>query len=100
MFIGRKEELQVLNSLKEQKSALIEEFGKKFDRFINIQGLGPTQNNNIRVQLHHFGQRIAEIFDRKKVIFEDWIEANILQNAKWSANRSGSSFRIIWLFAT
>lgn len=89
-FIGRSTELKRLLELKKKttsslivirgrrrigKSRLAEEFGKTFDHFIEIQGLGPANSSNNQDQLNHFSNKLSEIFNSKKEVFEDWSEA-------------------------
>lgn len=89
-FIGRAKELEALRRLKRKKSAslvcllgrrrigksaLIQEFGEEFDRFVEIQGLGPSEFSSNQDQLNHFSYALSEIFNIKKPHFEDWTEA-------------------------
>jgi hypothetical protein len=57
------------------KSALVEEFGVNYKRFVNIQGLGPNPKKNNEVQLKHFAERLSEIFNIRESIFTDWSQA-------------------------
>lgn len=90
MFIGRKQELKSLELLKSKKTAslvcimgrrrigkssLIEEFGKTYKKFFEIQGLGPDKNPSNADQLEHFAQKISLFFNIRKEYFADWTEA-------------------------
>lgn len=90
MFIGRKNELKLLQKLREKKtsslvcllgrrrigkSTLIEEYGKSFKNFISIQGLAPAKGVTNRTQLDHFSQRLAYQFKKDRIYFESWGDA-------------------------
>lgn len=90
MFIGRKNELQLLDNLKKKKtsslvcllgrrrigkSTLVEQFAKSFKNFIPIQGLAPAPGLTNQDQIEHFSRRIASYFKKDIILFESWSEA-------------------------
>jgi AAA+ ATPase superfamily predicted ATPase len=90
MFVGRKEELELLKELRLKKSAslvcvlgrrrigksrLIAEFGKSFESYINIQGLGPDYKPSNKDQLKHFSEKLAQHFKTGVETFSDWDQA-------------------------
>src|SRR4051812_19283567 len=90
MFIGREVELKALADLKKKKisslvcvmgrrrigkSSLIEEFGKEWNSFIEIQGLGPNEKASNVDQLDHFATALSIHFNIRKQNFNDWTEA-------------------------
>lgn len=89
-FIGRKDELKLLKSLREKptaslvcilgrrrigKSSLVEEFAKNEKSFIQIQGLSPVENTSHQDQLDHFADRLSYHFNTRKENFNNWTEA-------------------------
>lgn len=90
MFFGRAAELAALSKLRQKngaslvsimgrrrigKSTLIEEFGKKFKSFIEIQGLGPNEGASNKDQLEHFANKLSLHFNSRKETFESWTDA-------------------------
>lgn len=86
MFIGRKEELELLRSFKKRKiaglivcsgrrrigkSTLIEHFSEG-SKFLEFYGLAPRKNLTNQDQLKHFGRLIGEKFGIPPVVFHDW----------------------------
>ncbi len=89
-FIGREEELGVLNSLRKKstaslvvvrgrrrigKSRLIEEFGMKSKNYIEISGLGPKEGTTNELQLRHFSTKVSLQTNKRQQVFSDWTEA-------------------------
>ncbi|HMO18503.1 MAG TPA: ATP-binding protein [Oligoflexia bacterium] len=89
-FYGRKEELEELERLKGKrtsslvclmgrrrigKSTLIEQFSKKFKKFIYIQGLGPEASSNNEKQLDNFSEVLSIQLNSRKEHFTDWTQA-------------------------
>lgn len=90
MFIGRLPELKALSELRAKstaslvcvmgrrrigKSALIEEFGKSYKSFTEIQGLAPVAASSNQDQLDHFAERLSLRFKTRKEFFNTWTEA-------------------------
>lgn len=90
MFIGRVTELEALQRLKSKKTAslvcvmgrrrigkstLIEEFGKGFESFFEIQGIAPNEKSTNQDQLDHFADRLSLKLGRRKEHFQNWTEA-------------------------
>lgn len=88
-FIGRKKELEILNSLTKKKTAsiavikgrrrigksrLAEEFGKKF-KFISISGNPPIENEPKNYQIHSFGSQLAAQLGLHSFKDNDWYDA-------------------------
>lgn len=100
MFIGREKELERLEELKSKKVAsfvvvrgrrrigktrLINEFGKKFDKFYSFTGLAPEKKTSKQNQLDEFSRQMARAFHTYLANFTDWSDAfhmlgNQLQN--------------------
>jgi AAA+ ATPase superfamily predicted ATPase len=89
-FIGRKEEFLKLEKLRSKKtasfvcvlgrrrigkSALIEEWSKKFQNFFEVQGLGPEENTSHLDQLEHFAKELSHKFKVPKPSLSDWDDA-------------------------
>lgn len=89
-IIGRIQELKTLHHLKKKnsaslvcllgrrrigKSTLIEEFGKGFKKFLNIQGLAPGPGSNNQIQLNNFSTQLSYITNQRKIHFLDWSDA-------------------------
>jgi hypothetical protein len=90
MFIGRdREVLQLQRQLDRKasslivcrgrrrigKSRLIQEFSKKFDTFIEIQGLAPRKGIDKKAQLINFREQLSEAYSLKTDEFSNWTEA-------------------------
>jgi uncharacterized protein len=90
MFFGRKDELKKLNMLLKKKTAslvivrgrrrigkstLIQELGKRFDFFCEIQGLAPRDDISDADQRKNFSEQMKNIFDIPAVILENWNDA-------------------------
>lgn len=88
-FIGRKKELQILESLSSKntaslvvikgrrrigKSRLAEEFGKK-SKFISISGNPPIDNEPKNYQIHSFGIQLASQLGMHSFKDSDWYDA-------------------------
>jgi len=93
MFIGRKEEMKKLDRLSKLnkaslvvcegrrrigKSRLIQEFGKKYNHFIEVQGLSPRQDITNKNQLSNFSRVISTYFGLPLMTFNNWNEALML----------------------
>lgn len=91
MFVGRKEDLALLNGLWSDrggvlvtcrgrrrigKSTLIEEFAtRSADHFYTIEGLAPRKGMTDEKQRQHFCEKIAEFSDREIRLAETWSRA-------------------------
>ena len=88
-FIGRKKEIQILESLTSKntaslvvikgrrrigKSRLAEEFGKQF-KFISIAGNPPIDNENKNYQIYAFGIQLASQLGLHPFKDDDWYDA-------------------------
>ena len=86
-FVGRKEELELLNDLIQKKSAslitiqgrrrigksrLVEEFAKKY-KFIEISALAPSKNTSADLQRFAFAQQLSKYFPIDKLDSSDWM---------------------------
>jgi AAA+ ATPase superfamily predicted ATPase len=90
-FFGREQEIRKLMQLKQKnkaslvcvlgrrrigKSFLIQQLGKKYKKYFEVQGLGPNESeSNTRAQLDHFAFELSEQFNIKRPYFRDWDEA-------------------------
>jgi AAA+ ATPase superfamily predicted ATPase len=89
-FIGRREELEQLSRLKQKryaslvcllgrrrigKSRMIEEFGREFPKFIEIQGLPPEEEAKLHDQLDHFSEELSIQLNVKKKRLDSWTAA-------------------------
>lgn len=89
-FWGREEELGELNSLSGKKtsslivlqgrrrigkSSLLEEFGNKYGKFVEISGLAPGKGNSRQQQLDNFAEQLSKIFNMPQFKFENWTQA-------------------------
>lgn len=89
-LIGREIELKMLEQLKSKKtaslicvrgrrrigkSALIKEFSKKFENYIEIQGLAPREANSNQQQLDHFSKELARKMKTPAFKLLNWSEA-------------------------
>lgn len=89
-FYGRKNELALLKRLRQKnsaslvvlrgrrrigKSTLIQEYSKQFSQYIEIQGLGPSENNSLLAQLDNFSEFLSLQLNKRKEHFTNWAEA-------------------------
>lgn len=89
-FYGRKNELALLKRLRQKngaslvvlrgrrrigKSTLIQEYSKQFSQYIEIQGLGPSENNSLQAQLDNFSEFLSLQLNTRKEHFSSWVEA-------------------------
>ena len=96
MFIGRENELQLLNGLFELrkasiavctgrrrigKSTLIQKFGKKAKTFLEFQGLPPRVGITKKDQLNAFSEQLARQTNLPKLTLESWYQAMSLLNS-------------------
>ena len=90
MFFGRNEELRKLHDLSDKKTAslvvvkgrrrigkssLIQQFGKKFDLFCEIQGVAPRESIADSDQRINFSEQMKNIFDIPALPLENWSDA-------------------------
>jgi hypothetical protein len=95
MFIGRKNELRLLNGLFDLrkasiavcagrrrigKSTLIQQFGKKAKTFLEFQGLPPRERITKKDQLNAFSEQLARQTSLPKLKLESWYQALSLLN--------------------
>lgn len=89
-FWGRESELSELKRIDDQKKAglivclgrrrigksrLIQEFGKKFRQYVELQGLAPRPGQTNQDQLDWFSQEISRQTSLPVVIYRDWSDA-------------------------
>lgn len=89
IFVGRKEELELLHTLFAKKSAslvviygrrrigksrLVEEFGKN-TKMYSFAGLAPRENITLKTQLEEFCRQLKRQIKTKQSYFEDWGDA-------------------------
>lgn len=60
------------------KSRLIQEFGKKIDHYIEIQGLAPRDGQTNQNQIDWFSKEVARQTELPEISYKDWSEAFIL----------------------
>ena len=103
MFIGRGNELRLLNGLFDLrkasiavcagrrrigKSTLIQRFGKKAKTFLEFQGLPPREGITKKDQLNAFSEQLARQTNLPKLNLESWYQAfSLLNNVKRRKNR-------------
>jgi AAA+ ATPase superfamily predicted ATPase len=90
MFIGREHELHRLEELKSKKVAsfvvvrgrrrigktrLINEFGKRFDKFYSFMGLAPDKKTTKQDQLDEFSRQMTRELHTYIANFTDWSDA-------------------------
>lgn len=90
MFIGRSQELQRLEDLKNKrvasfvivrgrrrvgKTRLINEFGKGFDKFYTFTGLAPDKKTTDQDQRDEFSRQLARALNTYIANFTDWSDA-------------------------
>jgi hypothetical protein len=95
MFIGRENELRLLNGLFDLrkasiavcagrrrigKSTLIQQFGKKAKTFLEFQGLPPREGITKKDQLNAFSEQLARQTSLPKLDLESWYQAFSLLN--------------------
>ncbi len=95
MFIGRGNELKLLNGLFDLrkasiavcagrrrigKSTLIQQFGKKAKTFLEFQGLPPREGITKKNQLNAFSEQLARQTNLPKLNLESWYQAFSLLN--------------------
>jgi AAA+ ATPase superfamily predicted ATPase len=95
MFIGRENELRLLNGLFDLKKAtiavcagrrrigkstLIQQFGKKAKLFLEFQGLPPREGVSKKDQLNSFSEQLAKQTNLPKLNLESWYQAFSLLN--------------------
>lgn len=89
-FIGRRHELELLSGLQKKntaslvvvygrrrigKSRLIQEFGKKCDKFYMFEGIYPEEASTTEHQLEIFYERFKSYFDANANPFDNWTQA-------------------------
>jgi uncharacterized protein len=89
-FMGRSAEFDELSRVDEQKKAtlivctgrrrvgksrLIQEFGKNFPLYIEVQGLAPRPDQTNQTQLDWFSREVSKHTGRARVTFSDWSDA-------------------------
>lgn len=89
-FLGREQELQLLQSLLRRKqstlfactgrrrigkSRLVNEFSKSFNHFFEFQGLPPHPDQNNQDQLHNFSAQLSRQSKLPEVVVSDWNKA-------------------------
>lgn len=90
MIVGRREELSKLLTLKETKKAnlivlrgrrrigkstLLEEFGRRHKKFVEIVGLAPSENIDNNSQLQNFSEQLSLVEKIPGLKFENWTQA-------------------------
>ena len=90
MFIGRESELRRLDDLKNKrvasfvivrgrrrigKTRLINEYGKRFDKFYTFTGLAPDENTTQQDQRDEFSRQLSRAFNTYLANFTDWSDA-------------------------
>jgi AAA+ ATPase superfamily predicted ATPase len=95
MFVGRENELQLLNGLFDLKKAaiavcagrrrigkstLIQQFGKNAKAFLEFQGLPPREGITKKNQLNAFSEQLAKQTSLPKLNLESWYQAFSLLN--------------------
>jgi AAA+ ATPase superfamily predicted ATPase len=90
MFIGREPELEELQSSTKPrratlivcrgrrrigKSRLIEEFGRKFPKFVRFEGLAPREGIDQRAQLSQFSKTLSQAFALPELPLSNWSDA-------------------------
>ena len=97
MFVGRENDLKLLEGLFDLKKAaiavctgrrrigkstLIQQFGKKAKTFLEFQGLPPREGLNKKDQLNAFSEQLAKQTGFPKLNLESWFQAfSLLNNA-------------------
>ena len=95
MFVGRENELQLLNGLFDLKKAaiavcagrrrigkstLIQQFGKNAKAFLEFQGLPPREGITKKNQLNAFSEQLANQTSLPKLNLESWYQTFSLLN--------------------
>src|SRR3990167_1734207 len=100
-FVGRKEELQILNKLFKKNSAslvvvlgrrrigksrLIEEFAKKYT-FYQFSALPPTNKTTQQLQIDEFSRQLSIQTKLPEISVDDWSKLFILLSDKTKTGR-------------